>query len=1103
MHTVVVLFLLLGFALFSSGHRAGDARDWIGGDAGVMPYAQGEILVKFVKGVSLDAVNRIAGSNGMAVKKYFKVLSKRSGHNVVLLASGNPTMQMMSAIKRDPAVVAASPNYRRDFRSTPNDPYYDYQWALHNMGQTGGTPDADIDASEGWHYSKGASDVIVAVIDTGIDYNHTDLQGNMWTNAAEAAGSVGVDDDGNGYIDDIYGIDPSGVDGSTPDTDPIGVHSHGTHVGGIIGAVGNNGVGISGVNWVVGLMALKMFDDSGANGYDSFAIECIEYAIDQKTNYGQNIVAINASWGGAGYNSLLEDAIEDAGNVGIVFCAAAGNSGTDNDTSPHYPSSYDLDSIIAVNSMDHDDADGGHNYGATTVDIAAPGISILSTMPGEYVPAAGDIFYDDMESGTGLWSHGGTGDAWGLSSDLESYFWDMGYGNFWSDSPGAGYGHNTDTWLATAADIDLTGYTGQTVYLGFDGGFQLDYFATNDTAHVDISSDGGGTWTTLAALETLYSGYGYYYLKQVYEVPEAFKTTQFRFRFHITTDDTDYNYMGYRNKGWIIDNVGIGTTLTYGYDYKDGTSMATPHVAGTVALIAEAYPGESMKSWIYRILLNADPLTSMVGRNVTEGRLNAWYALRADAPTVFEITYPTGGETLYVSDYAYITWDTAGAGAPVVDLAYSVDGGSNYVDIGEVPNTGSYQWTIPNNLTTMGKIKISTTDGVSESESSGYFNIETFIPTAGYDDVGYSLIQTSDGGYIFAGYSDSYTSGAYDFLVYKLTNKGVVEWRRNYGGIRDDYCYCIRQTSDGGYVMAGATESFTNGGADFLVFKLNSSGNKVWRKNFGGALDDRAYCVRETPDGGFLVLGETRSFTNGGVDFLAYKLDSAGEKVWRKNFGGMDDDVGTSACCTSDGGYILFGDTASFCTGPSDFLVYKIDADGNKLWRYNFGGPGSDWAWNMAPGGGQVFACSDGGYAFAGMSDSPSNGSFDMQLYRLDASGTVTWNQNYGGANWEDAYAVVQSADTGFFVAGCSDTFTHGGNDFYICKVSSAGAVEWDKYLGGALDDVCFSAAQTADGGFVIGGMSMSFVTTPGYSDFLGYKIKANGDKAGRGFFGR
>ena len=470
---------------------------------------------------------------------------------------------------------------------------------------------------------------------------------------------------------------------------------------------------------------------------------------------------------------------------------------------------------------------------------------------------------------------------------------------------------------------------------------------------------------------------------------------------------------------------------------------------------------------------------------------------------MFEITYPSGGETLYVTDYAYITWDTAGTNVPVVDLAYSVDGGSTYISIGEVANTGSYQWTIPNNVTTMGKIKISTTDGVSESETDGYFSIENFTPTAGYDDVGYSITQTSDGGYIFAGYSDSYTLGGYDFLVYKLTNRGVVEWRRNFGGIRDDYCLCIRQTSDGGYVLAGYTVSFTNGGEDFLVYKLNSSGNKMWRMNFGGTLDDRAHCIRETPDGGFILMGQTYSFTNGGIDFLVYKLDSTGKKIWRKNFGGTENDVGTSVCCTSDGGYVLFGDTASFCTGPTDFLVYKINSSGDKIWRKNYGGAGSEWAWNLTPGGGQVFSCSGGGYVIAGMGDSTSNGSFDMQLYHLDASGNVTWNQNYGGANWEDAYSVVQSADSGYFIAGCSDTYTHGGNDFYVCKLSSVGVVEWDKYLGGTLDDVCLSASQTADGGFVIGGMSMSFVTTPGYYDFLAYKLKANGEKAGRGYFGR
>ena len=411
----------------------------------VIPYAEGELLVKFVKGVSANSVNQIAGSRSMRIQKRYSLLSKRTGNEIVLMKSSGTTEQMILALKNHPSVAAISPNYRRQLDATPNDTRFAELWGLHNTGQTGGTADADIDAPEAWNTTTGSSDVIVAVIDTGIAYNHPDLSANVWINEAEASGRSLVDDDGNGYIDDIMGYDAAGDLGILPDMDPMDGFGHGTHCAGTIGAVGDNGLGITGVNWNVKLMALKMFDNSGGSGYDSNAIACIEYAIDQRVNRGQNVVAINASWGGTGYNDLLKTAIDNAGTAGIVFCAAAGNDGTDNETIAHYPSSYTSTNIIAVTSTNHSDGFGGHNYGATSVDIGAPGIGILSTIPISLNPT---IFYDDMESGSGNWTTGGTNNSWGITTDNE-FITDPTYqnsSNFWSDSPSADYPGSPSSW---------------------------------------------------------------------------------------------------------------------------------------------------------------------------------------------------------------------------------------------------------------------------------------------------------------------------------------------------------------------------------------------------------------------------------------------------------------------------------------------------------------------------------------------------------------------------------------------------------------------------------------------------------------------------------
>lgn len=253
--------------------------------------------------------------------------------------------------------------------TTTNDPDFSELWGLENQGQTGGTVDADIDAPEAWTLSTG-QDVVVAVIDSGVDYTHPDLIQNMWINTGEIAGN-GIDDDGNGFIDDYHGYDFVNNDG-----DPFDDDGHGTHVAGTIAAVGDNDTGIVGVAPDAKIMALKFLDASGA-GSTFDAIQAIEYAI----LMGADIT--NNSWGGGGYSSALQEAIAAANDAGQLFVAAAGNSASNIDFFPSYPASYDLDNIISVASTDDNDSlSSFSNYGATSVDLAAPGSDIYSTIPG-------------------------------------------------------------------------------------------------------------------------------------------------------------------------------------------------------------------------------------------------------------------------------------------------------------------------------------------------------------------------------------------------------------------------------------------------------------------------------------------------------------------------------------------------------------------------------------------------------------------------------------------------------------------------------------------------------------------------------------------------
>ncbi len=1065
----------------------------------IIPYAEGELLVKFVKGVDANSVNQIAGSRSMQVKKRFALLSRRTGNEIVLMKSSGTTEQMILALKNHPAVAAISPNYRRQLATTPNDTRYAELWGLNNTGQTGGVADGDIDAPEAWQITTGSSSAIVAVIDTGIAYSHPDLSANVWINSAEASGRPLIDDDGNGYIDDILGYDAAGTNGIFPDMDPMDGYGHGTHCAGTIGAMGNNNLGVVGVNWNVKLMALKMFDDSGENGLDSFAIACIEYAVDQKVNRGQNVVAINASWGGADYDDLLKTAIDVAGAAGIVFCAAAGNDGTDNDTTPHYPSSYNSSNIIAVTATDHSDTYGGLNYGATSVDIGAPGIGILSTIPITLDPT---IFYDDMESGAGNWTTGGSNNSWGITTDNEfiSNPALQNPTNFWSDSPGVDYLVNTDSYLAVAADIDLSGYFRNRVGISFDAAWLLDAGFDNDRAYLEISNNSGANWVVLGECVNA-AGYMYFWQTKEFEVPELFKTANFRFRFHFVSDSTDSGWMA----GWLIDNVGVGI---YSYDNSyaswNGTSMATPHVAGAVALLASYHTADTVAQRIDRILSNVDLLPTLDGKCVTGGRLNVYSALTGAVIPTITVTAPTNGDVLYGSDYSDITWNVTNTVLETVSLYYSTDGGSNYNFIQNVANSGTYRWSIPSTSTTEGKVKVTSVDGSVVGENDGFFTITDFTPVPGNSEWCYSVVDAGDGGFLLAGYCDSITNGGTDVLVYKLGADGKKQWQTHLGGIRDEMAFHAERTADNGFIICGSGKSITNGGSDFILYKLDSGGNLLNTINLGGMQADYGFSVKETIDGGYAVIGVTYSFTNGLSDYLVFKLDADGHTLWQKNFGGAAEDRGTSIIHTANGGFVLFGDSTSFTNGGSDLLLFSLDPDGNKVARKNFGGAldecalGDDYA-----GGNGVVQTADGGYAFCGRSESYTNGLGDIVVYRLDPNGALVWRKNFGGTSDDDAHAIRQTADGGFILAGSSQSFTNGGKDFLVYKLDGDGNELWHKNYGGANDDAAFSVYQDADGNYMVAGYSYSYCTTPGFPDFLLFKLDANGDKLGRRNLGR
>ena len=330
-------------------------------------YVPGQYLIKFKSTQSKNTA--------LAKLNVTKINQPTNTFDLVEVKSDGLNLDYAKELLVKGDVEYIEPNYIYKSSVVPNEANMFNLWGLNNYGQQGGRSDVDIDAPEAWDVTTGSNTVIVGVVDTGIDYNHIDLVNNIWTNPNEIANN-GIDDDANGYVDDIHGMNAINNSGN-----PMDDENHGTHCAGTIGASGNNNLGIVGVNWNVKLVGLKFLDGNGS-GTTSDAIKAIDYAINLKQR-GINIRALNNSWGGSGFSSALQDAIIRAKNVGILFLAAAGNESSNNDNTASYPANYKISNVISVAAIDRNgNLASFSNYGTQSVDVAAPGVSIISTIRG-------------------------------------------------------------------------------------------------------------------------------------------------------------------------------------------------------------------------------------------------------------------------------------------------------------------------------------------------------------------------------------------------------------------------------------------------------------------------------------------------------------------------------------------------------------------------------------------------------------------------------------------------------------------------------------------------------------------------------------------------
>jgi thermitase len=607
--------------------------------ANVVP---GELVVAFKPGY---LPSHLEINSRLLAKTTRTLVTGREGTQYarIKLQAGVSLGQALDAYRNDPAVAAVSPNYLRYPSLTPDDPSFGQLWGMRNTGQTiasavysannPGVADADVDADLAWDVQTGSNSVVVAVIDSGVDYTHPDLTGAMWNGGASYPNH--------------------GYDFADQDNDPYPLNSeHGTHVAGTIAATGNNTLGVVGAAYGVKIMALKVFPDLFTGAADSDIIDAINFA----ASHGAHI--INMSFGGGGAeNTVMTTAVSNAVNAGVLIVAAAGNETANNDSTPSWPANYANVSstragVISVAATDQADALATFsNTGTNTVSVGAPGVNILSTVTGRDVlqseTLSGVTAPADTRCSTQVATcmdntifNNGTADCTGAVCRWGIYKLSSTGGAFYGDNDAtSGYAAGSDGTIVSQA-INTTG--AQRVVLRYLAAWEL---ACN-TAYVDVQvSPNGSTWTTLPAAETnindtltnycstththsgrtypVYGGLDFAHNITAY----AGANMQVRFVFHTTNPSpADFAFTG----GFAMLNIAIDVQASdYSTSYRlfNGTSMASPLTAGVAALVKSKYPGYTAAQLKSAVVNTGDAVSSLTNTTVSGRRVNARAAL--------------------------------------------------------------------------------------------------------------------------------------------------------------------------------------------------------------------------------------------------------------------------------------------------------------------------------------------------------------------------------------------------------------------------------------------------------------------------------------------
>ena len=826
-------------------------------------------------------------------------------------------------------------------------------------------PGGDIQAPDAWNITKGNRNVVVAVIDTGVDYNHQDLSANMRRNTADCNNN-GIDDDGNGYIDDCYGIDTINLD-----SDPMDDNNHGTHVSGIIGAVGNNNVGVVGVNWDVSIMACKFLGPDGT-GDIAGAIGCFDYVKTMKDR-GVNIVATNNSWGSSSYSQSLFDAIDAQRQTGILCIAGAGNSGMNNDKFPSfYPASYNLPNIISVAATDRlDDRAYFSNYGKATVHLGAPGNEILSTTIGNT--------YSEL-SGTSMAAPHVTGVAALLKAQNNRRDW-RAIKNLILTG-----GESISSLMSTISQKRLNVYgsmtcsssiilsrllpVDNTLYRAVGSAVNLSALHINcatPNGGVIVNVDPGGGIVTLKddglgndqfAGDGVYSG-------------QWTPTTDGIFTLTFPGGDVVTSLVGQLPP----DPTYAWHTFYGGSGYDRGRNIATDG-SGNIYITGDSYVSWNGPAGQLPLHAHSGGHDIYVLKLDSSGSYQ-WHTFYRWAG-IWEATYGITTDRIgnvYVTAESDATWNGPDGENPLHGHSGNID-----ISVLKLDSSGAYQWHTFYGGSDRNDPRSIVIDGSGNVYITGY-SLATWSGPAGQ----LPLHAHSGGSY-------------YDIFVLKLDGSGSYQWHTFYGaaGGTSNAGFEIAPDGSGNLYITGPSNGAWNGPAgqlplhghsgniDISVLKLDTSGAYQWHTFYGSSGDDQAFGLTTDENGKVYVVGFSDTSWNGPAgqpplhvhsgggpygDILLLKLDSSGSYQWHTFYGSSDDDLGYGIATDRNGNVYVTGDSRASWNGPAgepplhpyggpgnDLFVLKLDTSGAYRWHTFYGTSYGDYAMDIAAdGSGNVY----------------------------------------------------------------------------------------------------------------------------------------------------